>query len=669
MRGRLTWSDLALAVTLVAGLVLDPLLWAHGAAVVLIFSAFALAAAPAAVRLAVAVAITALSSALHPVPLRDVLVQIPFVYGLSGLAIVLMAQLRSTRAAAGASEAAATAALGASEHRFRQLFQLDPVATALTRLVDNHILDVNASFSRLTGYDREELVGRAVERFDFFPDPGARARLVEQMRARQEVRGAEMTFRTKSGELRNVLASMELMDLDGEQVVVSSLLDISDRKRAEERLAEQVLHDHLTGLPNRVLLADRIEQAILAGQRDGTSFSLLYLDLNGFKQINDTFGHAAGDEVLQEVGRRLRSTLRATDTVARLAGDEFAILLPRASDVPTTAAVVMKMLAALREGMPTSGREVTITASVGAAFFPEHAQTADNLVLCADRAMYAAKQAGAECAVYSPEQDRSHQEQLGLIADLRDAVAREALALHYQPCVDLRTGACVAIEALARWPHPRRGLVPPGEFIPLAEGSGLITDLTAWALRRALADCARWHRDGNGARVAVNVSALDLRGDALITMVVDAIAAAQAQASWLELEITEAVAMSPGPAVLDLLERLRALGVHLAIDDFGTGYSSLAYLQRLPVDALKIDRSFVTDMPRLAGNAVIVASTIKLAHDFRLKTVAEGVEEKATWDELARLGCDVAQGYLIARPVPLDALLPWLAEHASGFQP
>ena len=662
----LGWLDVPLLAVLAAGFVLDPLLAAHGAAIVLIFHAYAVPTAAAALRLAVAALATTVASALHPAPLDAVLVQLPFVYGLSGLVILLMDRLRRTRSAAAAVSAAAAEALGASERRFRQLFRLDPVATAITRLDDNRILDVNQTFSQLTGYARDELVGHDVAELDFFPDREARSRLIERLRSGQEVRAAEVAFRPKSGDVRHVLASMEVIELAGEEAVISSLLDITERKAAEAELAQQALHDHLTGLPNRALLHDRVRQTILAAKRDRTSFSLLYFDLNHFKEINDKFGHAAGDELLRGVARRLQAALRAADTVARMGGDEFVVLLPTAHDLPSMSAALMKMTAALAESFILDGHRVEIRGSFGAVLYPAHGTDAEELVIHADRAMYAAKQSGIDCAVYSPDQDRANQERLELIADLRGAIDRGELVLHYQPCLELRSGRCVAVEALARWPHPKRGLLPPSEFIPLAEGSGLIEPLGRWAVERALEESGQWRRSGSDVRVAVNLSAVSLRSAGLIESVSESLAKSDAHADWLELEITEATAMALGEPVLEVLGRLRSLGVRLTIDDFGTGYSSLAYLQRLPVNALKVDHSFVTDMARNAGNATIVASTIELAHAFNLQVVAEGVEDQATWDRLKALGCDLSQGYLIARPMPLDALLPWLAGRSSG---
>jgi diguanylate cyclase (GGDEF)-like protein/PAS domain S-box-containing protein len=441
------------------------------------------------------------------------------------------------------------------------------------------------------------------------------------------------------------------------EIIVQGL----ERKRVEEALRHQALHDALTGLPNRVFLQDHVQQAILAAQQDHQPLGLLLLDLDRFKEVNDTLGHQHGDLLLQQVAERLRATLRATDTVARLGGDEFAVLLP-ATDRTGATSAAGKVHAALDSPFVVDGQSLRIGTSLGLALCPEHGRDPQVLLRHADVAMYAAKRSGDACATYTPEQDDYTADRLTLRADLHQAITQGDLLLHYQPKVHLPTGQVRGVEALVRWTHPQRGLVPPGEFIPLAEQTGLIGPLTHWVLGAALQQCHAWRRAGLQLYVAVNISLANVRDPHLPDIIAQLLTTYDVPPAALRLEVTESTLMADVARAQEVLRRLAALDVGISVDDFGTGYSSLAHLKRLPVDELKIDMSFVRHMAEDATDRAIVASTVALGHSLGLQVVAEGVEDRHTQQMLAGIGCDAAQGYYLSRPLPADAVAPWLRE-------
>jgi diguanylate cyclase (GGDEF)-like protein len=419
----------------------------------------------------------------------------------------------------------------------------------------------------------------------------------------------------------------------------------------------EAIHDALTGLPNRVLFRERVEDAI----RTADPATVMLMDLNHFKEINDTLGHHEGDRLLQEVGTRLRATLRADDTVARLGGDEFAIVLRGAADPD---AVAESLLARLREPFVVDGTTLQVSGSIGLARHPEHGADVETLMQRADIAMYAAKAASSGHAVFDAGQDNNSLRRLRLAADLSGAIERGELRLAYQPKAELRTGRIVGVEALVRWEHPALGSLEPAEFVPIAEQTGMIIALTSAVLDAALERVAAWRALGHELSIAVNLSARSFLDARLADEIPELLAARGLPAGCLELEITESMLMHDPQRAQETLERLAAIGVGLSVDDFGTGFSSLAHLKRLPVDTIKIDKSFVLDMTADEADEAIVRSTIELAHNLGLGVVAEGVESAETWVRLAALGCDLAQGYHLARPLPAPGLLALLeAEH------
>jgi diguanylate cyclase (GGDEF)-like protein len=430
---------------------------------------------------------------------------------------------------------------------------------------------------------------------------------------------------------------------------------------ASRRLRHQALHDHLTDLPNRTLLYERMEDAIADAARRGGAAALLLIDLDRFKEVNDTLGHDHGDRLLEQVAARLGETVRRGDTLARLGGDEFAVLV---RDVPNRG-VVAEVAARLQDAMTRpfvlNGFTAVLDASVGIAYCPDHGTDVHVLVQRADVAMYEAKRSRTGIETYAEERDPYSAERLQLLGELREAISAGELVLHYQPKVDVGTEAVVGVEALVRWDHPTRGLLPPGEFVPLAERTGAIADLTRWVLDTALAQTRAWRDVGLDLTVAVNLAAPNIVDEALPDLVRSLLERWGVPGDRLECEISEHTVMADPHRAISVLERLRALGVRLSLDDFGTGHSSLAYLKRLPLDEVKIDRSFVIGMAENANDAAIVRSTIDLARNLGLEVVAEGVESEAILRDLGALACDVAQGFYLSRPLPAAELDRWLS--------
>jgi diguanylate cyclase len=428
----------------------------------------------------------------------------------------------------------------------------------------------------------------------------------------------------------------------------------------QRRIKHQALTDALTGRPNRTLLYDRTDQAMRQADRDLVPAALALIDLDRFKEVNDTLGHHYGDQLLLQVGQRLQATLRKVDTVARLGGDEFAILLPRIETRDGAMTVARKLQASLEEPFVLEGLTVDVEASVGVAIYPDHGTDPEELPQRADIAMYTAKETHAGFVLFDPRQDQHSPRRLALLGELRRALEQRQLLLHYQPKVDAHSGQLLGVEALVRWQHPEHGLVPPDEFIPLAERTGLIGPLTHYVLDEALRQGRQWSDAGHKLSVSVNVSARRLLDLQFPDEVAALLERHQLPAEQLVIELTESTIMADPVHALDILTRLNTMGVQLSIDDFGTGYSSMAYLKHLPVHELKVDRSFVSQMLQSSSDAVIVHSTIDLGRNLGLRVVAEGVENALTLQQLGLLGCHAVQGYHISRPIAPDDLTSWL---------
>ena len=432
-------------------------------------------------------------------------------------------------------------------------------------------------------------------------------------------------------------------------------------------IEHQALHDGLTGLPNRDLFRARVEEALVEAHQRGAGVAVLLLDLDRFKEINDTLGHQSGDLLLQALGKRLEGLIRATDTVARLGGDEFAVVSPGAAGADEALQLAERIRSGLEEPFMLGGVTLEVETSVGIALFPDHGDDVEALIRHADVAMYVGKRTHRP-NLYSVADDHYSPDRLALVGELRRAVAQSELVIHYQPRVEMATETTSSVEALVRWEHPERGLLSPGEFLPLAEHTGLIRPVTGYVLDAALADCAAWQAAGLQTGVSVNLSPRDLLDVELADEVETLLRKHAIEPALLELEITENTILTDPERVRAVLGRLRELGVTLAIDDFGTGFSSLGQLKRLPVDVVKIDKSFVLNMTHDDNDAVIVRSTIDLGHNLGLRVVAEGVETQETWDQLAALGCDTAQGFFLSRALPKLVVDEWLRKRHAESQ-
>jgi diguanylate cyclase (GGDEF)-like protein/PAS domain S-box-containing protein len=548
-------------------------------------------------------------------------------------------------------------------------------AGALTGMVmsdlDGRILDANPAFLELLGYDAAELAGRNMSELVHPEDRELVQRDFLSSPEESDSLRLDHRFVRRDGDVRWVDASVSFVrDVEGRRsFAVSMTQDVTQRRAAEAALVaqaelneHQALHDALTGLANRTLFRDRIDHAVRAAHRTGGRAAVLLMDLDRFKEINDSLGHAAGDELLVELGARLETALRASDTVARLGGDEFGVLLPDPAMPDDVLRVVDRMRTAIEEPVMVQGLPLALEASIGIAVYPDHAGDVETLLQRADVAMYQAKEENAGHAFYDETSCATHDPgRLTLVGELRRALEQRELRLYYQPKAVLADGRVHSVEALLRWLHPERGLVPPDDFIPLAQQTGLIKPLTLYVLDEALRQCRAWLADGLRLSIAVNLSTRNLLDVDFPTEVQGLLERWDVDPALLELEITESTMLADPVRTKQILERLSGMGIRLSIDDFGTGYSSLAYLKGLPVDEIKIDRSFVMAMDTSEDDATIVRSTIDLGRNLGLEVVAEGVETQDVWDRLSDLGCTVAQGYFLSRPVPPAELQAWLA--------
>jgi diguanylate cyclase (GGDEF)-like protein len=422
--------------------------------------------------------------------------------------------------------------------------------------------------------------------------------------------------------------------------------EVSQRQNA---LEHQALHDHLTGLPNRFMLNQRIQYQLLSSERVSQPFTLFLMDLDHFKDINDTLGHSAGDCLLIEMAQRINSLVRKSDTVARLGGDEFAILLPD-SDHKTSVKLATAISESISKPFHLNEHKVNVTVSIGIVSYPDDGDDAMGLLQHADMAMYVAKRRRSRFAHYEADQDFYSSERLELINDLQNALKKNQLELYYQPKIDTVCEKITGAEALLRWRHDKFGYVPPDKIIELAEHIGIIHKLSLWVLEEAISRCGQWHKKGQALSIAVNLSVRDLSNPGLCDQVAKLLEENQLASEFLTLEITESVMMENLALSIEILNRLNHMGINISIDDFGTGFSSLAYLKRLPVKELKIDKSFVMDMDTDESDEVIVQSTINLGHNLGLKVVAEGIESRHVMDMVKKLGCDSLQGYFFGKP-------------------
>jgi diguanylate cyclase (GGDEF)-like protein/PAS domain S-box-containing protein len=558
--------------------------------------------------------------------------------------------------------------------RFRTLFQ--GVSIGILRLDrDGRIVEANPALELMLGYTAAELGELALA--DYMHTEDARRAEVlfrDLTHGRRESFQLEARYTRKDGNVvwAQLSAALERDQDGGPAFAVTMIENITSRKRAEGELIRQAelserqaLHDPLTGLPNRLLFGDRIEHAINQAERHGTRIAILMMDLDRFKEVNDSLGHRAGDELLREVGARLQGSIRTSDTAARLGGDEFGLLLPDLSEADSVLGMIDRIRAGFAQPIYVHDLPLAIEASIGIAVFPDHGTTPELLIQRADMAMYNAKRESAPFCFYDEDADECDPARLTLVAELRRAMEERELVLHYQPKAALADGEVQSVEALLRWQHPARGLIYPNGFIPVAQETGLIRPLTLYVIDEALRQCRAWRDDGLELSVSVNLSTRNLLDLEFPSQVAGLLARWELEPKMLKLEMTESAMLANPTRTTAVLRELSALGIKLSIDDFGTGYSSLAYLSRLPIDEIKIDRSFVTEMGDENADLAIVQCTIDLGRNLGLDVVAEGVETREVWERLRALGCKSAQGYYLSRPVPPEQLRAWFRERSS----
>jgi diguanylate cyclase (GGDEF)-like protein/PAS domain S-box-containing protein len=564
-------------------------------------------------------------------------------------------------------------ALRKSELRYRQLFERN-LAGVYRNTLDGRILDCNDACARILGYaSRAELLQHGAAEVYF--DPAERSALIARLREVKTLTNLEQGLRRKDGSRVWVLENVSL--LEGEEsasaVLEGTLIDITDRKRAEDSIAHQAYHDGLTGLPNRMLLKDRLTQGLALADRHDRRLTVMFVDLDRFKRINDTLGHALGDRLLQSVAERLTHSVREGDTVARVGGDEFSLVLPGVSRGEDAARLAQKILSAVSQPFLVAGHELFITASIGIALYPDDGETTDALLNSADTAMYRAKDLGRNgYQLCTPGMNTRALERMALEGALRRALDRDELLLHYLPIADLTSRSVVGLEALLRWQHPDKGLLPPAQFIPVAEDSQLIVPLSEWVLREACAECRRLQQAGSPQlRVAVNLSARQFQQQALPRSVERALGDARLAPGSLELDLTGSVAAQSAELSVTVLQTLRAMGVRVALDDFGGAQSCLGDLRRFPLSTLKIDPRVVRDVATDPREQALARAVIGMARAMRLNVVAEGVETEAQLEFLERAKCQEMQGHLLSPALPLADLEQrlrgdWRLAHAAG---
>ncbi len=540
-----------------------------------------------------------------------------------------------------------------SEMRYRLLFEGN-LAGVYRTTEDGRILDCNESFAHIFGYrSREEALSVPV--WDLYLTAEDRKAMLARLKERKSLSNYEQCLRRKDGSHVWVLENGNLLGgEDGKPgIIEGTIIDITERKRAEEKVKHLAFHDPLTGLPNRLLFSDRLRVAMVHANRYRRKLAVLFLDMDRFKVINDSLGHPIGDELLRRIAERVGGCLRQEDTIARLGGDEFTVLLSGIGKEEDAATIANKILEAVRLPFFIEHRELFITTSIGVTLYPDDGADPETLVRNADISMYRAKEKGRDnYQLYAPVMNSRALERLSLESRLRQALQNRELVLHYQPLIELSTGRIRGAEALLRWQHPELGLVPPGDFISIAEVSGLIVPIGQWVLKTACAQASAWQKSGYPLSVAVNLSSRQFQQADLVFQVTEALQEANLSPASLDLEITESNAMQNAELSISALWDLKNLGLSISMDDFGTGYSSLNYLKRFPIDRIKIDQSFVRDVTRDPDDAAIAAAIIAMAHSLKLTAVAEGVETEEQLEFLRAQTCDEMQGYLFSPPLP-----------------
>lgn len=577
--------------------------------------------------------------------------------------------------------ASLSAKLDAAEHQRAQLEDRIQRSEAMVSVLSEHSTDltyiigadgnftyVSPSICKLTDYDPDEILKAEPSAFIHVDDVGMVHEAINQAFARPGVAVPIQDHRVRHRDLKWLYFEGSAVCLEGSghvSGVVVTCHDVTERKQHEETIYRQANYDPLTGLPNRLMFADRLATALLRGRRERHSVGLLFIDLDGFKKVNDTLGHKAGDDLLKDISTRLSACVRQDDTIARLGGDEFTVILPNIHGPGDTEVVAKKIIERVREPIYLSDNEVYVSASIGITLYPNDAEDEETLIKHADTAMYEAKAAGRRTyKFFTADMNRSAQEKMQLEMELRSAIERDEFDIRYQPIIDLATGKMTGTEALVRWNHPTRGITSPDVFIPLAEEQGLIVPIGEWVFRKACTMAKRWRDDGHdGMQMAINISPRQCQEAGFEQMVDDILNETGLPATAITLEITESLFIEGAhESAVSALHGRRKKGTLLSLDDFGTGYSSLSYLKRFPVDVLKIDREFVSDVTTSAEDQALCQAVIAMAHAFKLKVVGEGVETIEHARVLRDMGCDRAQGYLISKPLTADDLFDFIAD-------
>lgn len=533
------------------------------------------------------------------------------------------------------------------------VFRLSREAVMVTD-ADLNILSLNAAFSQITGYSVEEALGQTPKLLKSGRHP---PEFYYEMWQQIKIEGhwqGEIWNRRKSGDIYPQWLGISAVKNDAGKVseYIGIFMDISQDYQAKEKIHHLAHHDPLTDLPNRILLRDRFEQAMGFANREESMVAALYMDLDHFKKINDSLGHPLGDKLLIQTGIRLRQCVRDTDTVSRVGGDEFVVLLNNINSYESIAEICEKILSIINQPFEIDGKTLSISTSIGVCVYPHDGLEFDQLLKQADISLYQAKSTGRNCyKFYTDEINQRVTRRLTLESELRKAISHKQIYIDYQPQFHLETGRIIGAEALMRWRHPELGIITPTEFIPVAEESGLIIELGHYVMQQACRQNKQWVNAGHSLRIAVNISIAQFMRNNLSQLVLDTLQATQLAPHHLELEITESVLISDTAQVLEVIKNLRDIGILFSIDDFGTGYSSLSYLKRFAVGKLKIDKSFIDDVPGDSDDENIVAAIVSLAHSLQMECIAEGVETQAQADYLQRLGCDQIQGYLLGKPM------------------